>query len=83
MVLLLLAVVVALSGDPETATPLDPDNPGPEGTAALVEVLAEQGVEVEWVQSLGSNKANEGLRAGTIDIGSTAGSAALLARAAE
>lgn len=37
-------------------------------------------VTVEWVQSAGSNKANEALRAGAIDVGSTAGSAALLAR---
>lgn len=37
-------------------------------------------VDVEWVQSAGSNKANEALRAGAIDVGSTAGSAALLAR---
>lgn len=38
-------------------------------------------VTVTWTQSLGSNKANEGLRAGALDVGSTAGSAALLARA--
>lgn len=38
------------------------------------------GTKVNWVQSLGSNKANENLRAGAIDVGSTAGSAALLAR---
>lgn len=38
-------------------------------------------VTVTWVQSAGSNKANEALRAGAVDIGSTAGSAALLARA--
>ena len=37
-------------------------------------------VTVNWVQSAGSNKANEALRAEAIDIGSTAGSAALLAR---
>ncbi|WP_168915734.1 aliphatic sulfonate ABC transporter substrate-binding protein [Microcella flavibacter] len=37
-------------------------------------------VTVSWVQSAGSNKANEALRAGAIDVGSTAGSAALLAR---
>lgn len=37
-------------------------------------------VTVNWVQSLGSSKANEFLRAGSIDVGSTAGSAALLAR---
>ena len=40
----------------------------------------EQGVDVEWIQSAGSNKANEALRAGAIDVGSTAGSAALLNR---
>lgn len=38
-------------------------------------------VTVNWLQSAGSNKANEALRAGAIDVGSTAGSAALLARA--
>src|SRR5699024_9756536 len=38
-------------------------------------------VDVTWVQSAGSNKANEGLRSETLDIGSTAGSAALLNRA--
>lgn len=43
--------------------------------------LEQAGVRVEWVQSAGSNKANEALRAGAIDVGSTAGSAALLARA--
>jgi sulfonate transport system substrate-binding protein len=36
--------------------------------------------EVEWVFSAGSNRANENLRAEAIDVGSTAGSAALLAR---
>lgn len=38
-------------------------------------------VSVEWVQSAGSNKANEFLRSGAVDFGSTAGSAALLSRA--
>ncbi len=37
-------------------------------------------VTVTWVQSAGSNKANEFLRSGALDVGSTAGSAALLAR---
>ncbi len=46
----------------------------------LEATLEDQGVEVNWVQSAGSNKANEALRAGAIDVGSTAGSAALLAR---
>ncbi|KNC19326.1 ABC transporter substrate-binding protein [Arthrobacter sp. RIT-PI-e] len=46
----------------------------------LEDALAEQDMDVNWVQSAGSNKANEALRAGAIDVGSTAGSAALLAR---
>ncbi|MET2012658.1 aliphatic sulfonate ABC transporter substrate-binding protein [Microbacterium chocolatum] len=47
----------------------------------LIEDVLGDDVTVEWVQSAGSNKANEFLRAGSIDVGSTAGSAALLARA--
>lgn len=47
----------------------------------LLEEALGDGVTVEWVQSAGSNKANEYLRSGSIDVGSTAGSAALLARA--
>lgn len=46
----------------------------------LEATLADKGVKVNWLQSAGSNKANEALRAGAIDVGSTAGSAALLAR---
>lgn len=38
------------------------------------------GVEINWVQSAGSNKAIEFLNARSIQFGSTAGSAALLAR---
>lgn len=44
-------------------------------------LLEHRGLTVTWVYSAGSNKANAGLRADAIDIGSTAGSAALLARA--
>ena len=47
----------------------------------LEEDLAADGVEVEWTLSAGSNKANEFLRSEAIDFGSTAGSAALLAKA--
>lgn len=43
--------------------------------------LAEDGVTVDWVLSSGSNKANENLNAEVIDIGSTAGVAAFVARA--
>ncbi|NLB46216.1 MAG: aliphatic sulfonate ABC transporter substrate-binding protein [Microbacteriaceae bacterium] len=47
----------------------------------LLEEALGDTVEVEWIQSAGSNKANELLRSGSIDVGSTAGSAALFARA--
>jgi sulfonate transport system substrate-binding protein len=45
-----------------------------------LEEATEGEVTINWVQSAGSNKANENLRNGAIDVGSTAGSAALLAR---
>jgi sulfonate transport system substrate-binding protein len=44
-------------------------------------LLENRGYHVTWVLSAGSNKANEGLRAKGLDLGSTAGSAALVARA--
>jgi sulfonate transport system substrate-binding protein len=47
----------------------------------LEEDLKADGVEVEWVLSAGSNKANEYLRSDAVDFGSTAGAAALLAKA--
>jgi sulfonate transport system substrate-binding protein len=47
----------------------------------LQQDLASKGASVEWVLSQGSNKALEFLNARAIDFGSTAGSAALLARA--
>jgi sulfonate transport system substrate-binding protein len=46
----------------------------------LEESLASSGIKVNWVQSLSSADANKKLLAGAIDVGSTAGSAALLAR---
>lgn len=46
----------------------------------LEKELARDGITVRWVQSAGSNKALEFLNAGSIDFGSTAGSAALVAR---
>src|SRR6202030_443955 len=42
--------------------------------------FGKDGIGIRWVQSLGSNKALEFLNAGSIDFGSTAGSAALLAK---
>jgi sulfonate transport system substrate-binding protein len=46
----------------------------------LEKEFAKDGVSIVWVQSAGSNKALEFLNAGSIDFGSTAGSAALVAR---
>jgi len=46
----------------------------------LEKEFAKDGIGIRWVQSLGSNKALEFLNAGSIDLGSTAGSAALLAK---
>jgi sulfonate transport system substrate-binding protein len=44
-------------------------------------LLGSRGYNVTWVLSAGSNKANEALRSNALDFGSTAGSAALVARA--
>jgi sulfonate transport system substrate-binding protein len=46
----------------------------------LEKAFAKDGITIRWVQTLGSNKALEFLNAGSIDFGSTAGSAALVAR---
>jgi sulfonate transport system substrate-binding protein len=46
----------------------------------LEKALAPDGIAVRWVQSAGSNKALEFLNAGSLDFGSTAGAAALIAR---
>lgn len=46
----------------------------------LEKALEPEGVSVRWVQSLGSNKALEFLNAGSLDFGSSASAAALIAR---
>ena len=46
----------------------------------LEEELKKDGIKVKWVLSLGSNKALEFLNARSLDFGSSAGAAALLAR---
>ena len=46
----------------------------------LEKEFAKDGISIRWVQALGSNKALEFLNAGSIDFGSTAGSAALVAK---
>src|SRR5262244_463328 len=46
----------------------------------LEKEFAKDGIAVRWVQTLGSNKALEFLNAGSIDFGSSAGAAALVAK---
>ena len=46
----------------------------------LEKEFTKDGIGIRWVQTLGSNKALEFLNAGSIDFGSTAGSAALLSK---
>lgn len=46
----------------------------------LEDALAADGIDVRWVQTLGSNKALEFLNAGSIDFGSTYAAAALVGR---
>jgi sulfonate transport system substrate-binding protein len=47
----------------------------------MEEEFAKDGIKIEWVLSLGSNKALEYLSGNSVDFGSTAGAAALLAKA--
>jgi sulfonate transport system substrate-binding protein len=46
----------------------------------LEKEFAKDGISIRWVQTLGSNKALEFLNASSIDFGSTAGAAALVAK---
>jgi sulfonate transport system substrate-binding protein len=46
----------------------------------LEKEFSKDGIGIRWVQTLGSNKALEFLNAGSIDFGSTAGSAALVSK---
>src|SRR3954470_15016957 len=46
----------------------------------LEKEFEKDGIGIRWVQTLGSNKALEFLNAGSIDFGSSAGSAALVAK---
>lgn len=47
----------------------------------LEQNLASDGIQVQWTQSLGSNKALELLNGKSVDFGSTAGAAALIGKA--
>src|SRR5215204_2332861 len=46
----------------------------------LEKEFAKDAISIRWVQTLGSNKALEFLNAGSLDLGSTAGAAALVAK---
>ena len=46
----------------------------------LEKEFARDGITIRWVQTLGSNKALEFLNAGSIDLGSSAGAAALVSK---
>lgn len=46
----------------------------------LEQALAKEGIKVEWVKSLGSNKSLELLNSKSVDFGSTAGAAAFIAK---
>src|SRR3977135_1648651 len=46
----------------------------------LEKEFAKDGISIRWVQTLGCNNAREFLNAGSIDFGSTAGSAALVSK---
>ena len=46
----------------------------------LEQEFAKDGIAIRWVQTLGSNKALEFLSAGSLDFGSSAGAAALIAK---
>ena len=54
---LTLLVLLALTAQRPT-DPLDPESPGSSGAMALVEVLRQQGVEVEIVRSIGALEAS-------------------------
>jgi sulfonate transport system substrate-binding protein len=80
-----MAPATALAADAPTEIRIDWATYNPvslilkqEGT--LEKEFAKDGIRIVWVQSAGSNKALEFLNAGSIDFGSTAGSAALVAR---
>lgn len=83
--LVLAAAGPALAADPPKEIRLDWATYNPvslvlKDKGLLEKEFAKDGITIRWVQTLGSNKALEFLNAGSIDFGSTAGSAALVAK---
>jgi hypothetical protein len=66
-----LAVVVLLGGGAQTVTPLDPDNPGPDGAQALARVLDDQGVDVTVARSADALEATDVAADTTVIVTST------------
>lgn len=76
---------VALAGEKLTEIRIDWATYNPVSLALkenglLEKEFAKDGVAIQWVQSLGSNKALEFLNASSLDFGSTAGAAALVGK---
>jgi sulfonate transport system substrate-binding protein len=80
-----LPLVACQKADRPTVVKLDYATYNPVGLllkekGLLDQDLAKDGIKVEWVKSLGSNKSLELLNSKSVDFGSTAGAAALIAR---
>jgi uncharacterized protein DUF4350 len=52
-----VAIAIVLGAGRETSTPMDPDNPSPDGAKALAQVLGDEGVDVEVARSAGELEA--------------------------
>ena len=66
-----LAVVVLLGSGAQTFTPLDPDNPGPDGAQALARVLDDQGVDVTVTRGADTLEATDVAADTTVVVTST------------
>ncbi len=71
IVLALMVLVTYLAGLAGSSdTPLDPDNPGPNGMQALAQVLGDQGTEVEVVRGV-SSLPDESAEGATVMVSTT------------
>lgn len=80
-----LPLLACQKGEKPTAVKLDYATYNPVGLLLkekgyLERALSKEGIQVEWVKSLGSNKSLELLNSKSVDFGSTAGAAALIAK---
>ena len=70
-VLATLALVVLSTDDPATSVPLDPANPGPAGTRAVLRVLADHGVATSLARGADAFEATETGAGTTVVVSST------------